>query len=203
VDGPDLHALDREWVELHQLRMSPEPEPDHEAEELLRRHLDGNAVVLPARDRFLTDTEPSGDAVAVAKSCRNAAPTKLVNLRNVQCNANIDAALKEDCKDSVNNERKQIEAAVDASTETAKDFCEGGRCHRVRVQVPQLRPRQPSDRGRSRQPEGERCSGLYPAAQLTMRSSVGAGTLAKRAGGGQGAAYGARGSVQDGWEIAS
>jgi len=65
-------------------------------------------------------------AVAVAKSCRNAALTKLVSLRNAQCNVNTDAALKEACKNSLNDERTQIKAEVDASTETAKDFCEGG-----------------------------------------------------------------------------
>jgi hypothetical protein len=65
-------------------------------------------------------------AVAVAKSCRNAALMKLVSLRNAQCNVNTDAALKEACKSSLNDERKQIKAEVVASTETAKDFCEGG-----------------------------------------------------------------------------
>jgi hypothetical protein len=65
-------------------------------------------------------------AVAVAKSCRNGVLTKLVGLRNAACNVNTDAAVKEACKISINNERKMIKAAVDASTETAKDFCEGG-----------------------------------------------------------------------------
>ena len=65
-------------------------------------------------------------AVAVAKSCRNGTLAKLVSLRNATCNVNTDAALKEACKNSISVERKQIKAAIDASAETAKDFCEGG-----------------------------------------------------------------------------
>jgi hypothetical protein len=65
-------------------------------------------------------------AVGVAKSCRNAALAKLVSLRYAQCNVNTDAAVKEACKNSFNGERKLVKAEIDASAETAKNFCEGG-----------------------------------------------------------------------------
>ena len=65
-------------------------------------------------------------AVSVAKACRSAALTKLVSLRNAQCNVLTDAASRASCKNGVNTERQQVKADLDASAETAKNFCEEG-----------------------------------------------------------------------------